>query len=173
MFDWLDGPGNVFRNPLAGSTNYLSAYDSRGRLIRADKGTNEAAEKAMTRRHEPVDGRDEEDSPEEHAAPVKNQRVTTIPRESSQDLEPFPMNKQFRSQPVLSEEFREEIWKRVVVQGQSIKYVSSDLKVEMRRVGAVVRLKSVEKHWQQQVTTSLTPSLLYDREVSCRYHTIP
>ena len=34
MFNWLNGPGAAFRNPLPGSTNYLNAYDPSGRLIR-------------------------------------------------------------------------------------------------------------------------------------------
>ena len=166
MFDWLDGPGSVFRKPLPSSTNYLSAYDQRGRLIRANQGASEAAGKADTRENEPPKTRDEEDSPEEQVDPVKNQKATKmIPRESSQDLEPFPLNRQFRSQPVLSEEFREEIWKRVVIQGQSIRYVSAELKVEMRRVGAVVRLKSVEKQWQQQVIFFRFLGLLHFRKV--------
>ena len=156
MFDWLDGPGNVFRNPLPGSTNYLSAYDQRGRLIRDDRGAGEAAEKADGKENEPPKAHNDEDGLEEQVTPLKDNKATLIPRESSQDLEPFPMNRQFRSQPVLSEEFREEIWKRVVVQGQSIRFVSTELNVEMSRVGAVVRLKSVEKQWQQQVELSVS-----------------
>ncbi|PHH76762.1 hypothetical protein CDD80_1248 [Ophiocordyceps camponoti-rufipedis] len=58
---------------------------------------------------------------------------------------PFPLNPLFRSQPVLSNEMRERIWHKVIVQGNAVKGVSSDLKVDVRRVAAVVRLKELEK----------------------------
>ena len=37
MFAWLKGPGKVFRQPLPGGTNYLSAYDKEGNLLRASR----------------------------------------------------------------------------------------------------------------------------------------
>ena len=52
---------------------------------------------------------------------------------------------------MLSEELKEEIYKRVMVEGQDIRTVSASLSVEMRRVGAVVRLKAVEKQWESEV----------------------
>ncbi|KKA28514.1 hypothetical protein TD95_002894 [Thielaviopsis punctulata] len=61
--------------------------------------------------------------------------------------QPFPLNPQFRSQPVLSEAAREWIWRRVVQHGEALKVVSADLGVDVRRVAAVVRLKEVEKRW--------------------------
>ena len=74
-----------------------------------------------------------------------------VPRETADDLMPFPLNRHFRSQPVLSEELKEEIYKRVMVEGQDVRTVSASLSVEMRRVGAVVRLKAVEKQWESEV----------------------
>ena len=74
-----------------------------------------------------------------------------IPREHPGDLVPFPMNPFYRSHPVLSEELRDEIYKRVVDENKSIRDVSAALGVEMRRVGAVVRLKDLEDRWQQEV----------------------
>ena len=74
-----------------------------------------------------------------------------LPKETAEDLMPFPMNRQFRSQAVLSEELKNAIYERVVVQGKSVRNVSAALGVEMRRVGAVVRLKAVEKEWETKV----------------------
>lgn len=65
---------------------------------------------------------------------------------------PFPANRNFVSDPVLSEEAREEIWRRVVKQGEAIKTVSANFSVDMRRVAAVVRLKEVEKAWEREVS---------------------
>lgn len=77
-----------------------------------------------------------------------------LPPESGDDLRPFTMNKNFRSQHVLSEEFREAIWDGVMNQKMSVAQVSRDLGVEMNRVGAVVRLKEIEKQWTKEVQHS-------------------
>lgn len=78
--------------------------------------------------------------------------------------QPFPENASFRSQPVLSEESREEIWRRVIVNGEAIKTVSATFGVDMRRVAAVVRLKEVEKSWISQGKSLALP---YARAVMC------
>jgi hypothetical protein len=65
---------------------------------------------------------------------------------------PFPGNPFFISEPVLNEETRENIWTRVMQDGQSVREVSASLGIEMRRVGAVVRLMEVEKEWLRIVS---------------------
>lgn len=65
---------------------------------------------------------------------------------------PFPGNPAFISEPILSEETRESIWTRVMQDGQSVRDVSASLGIEMRRVGAVVRLMEVEKEWLRIVS---------------------
>ena len=140
MFSWLNGPGANFKHPLPGSTNYLNAYDPSGRLIRA------------TNRQRPSGSDSTAEDDETGGSLEKNLQVGKgIPKESLDDLMPFPMNRQFRSQPVLSEEFKDEIFKRWK-DGYSVRRVSSDLQVEMRRVGAVIRLKAVEEQWKSEVS---------------------
>lgn len=144
MFRWLHGPGSVFKEPLAGSTNYLNAYTSTGQLVRALENSppRDADDPAPA-----VPG-------EEVALNTGEKNIAggnELPKEGPQDLMPFPLNRQFRSQAVLSEELREEIWTRVIKHGKSVRVVSAELGVEMNRVGAVVRLKSVEKEWIQKV----------------------
>lgn len=148
MFRWLQGPGAAFKDPLPGSTNYLNAYDSAGRLYRV-------SENASPRR-------DDEASP---SVPGEGEFADTgekniagrneLPPERPQDRMPFPLNRQFSSQAVLSEELREEIWARVVLAQKSVRVVSAELGVEMNRVGAVVRLKTVEREWMSKVRRSL------------------
>lgn len=75
----------------------------------------------------------------------------TLPPERDEDLRPFKLNRNFRSQSVLSDEFKETIWDRVMNQKMSVVQVSRDLGVEMNRVGAVVRLKELEKQWAKEV----------------------
>lgn len=64
---------------------------------------------------------------------------------------PFPLNPAFVSESVLSEELRGEIFQRIAVQKQNIREVSVDLGVDMRRIGAVVRLVELERRWRKQV----------------------
>ena len=140
MFNWLNGPGAAFRHPLPGSTNYLNAYDESGHLIRA------------TPKERPKNEDSETLSEDRTPSFEKNiQGEKAIPRETLDDLMPFPMNRQFRSEPVLSEDFKDEIYRMWEEEGKSVRRISSDMQVEMRRVGAVIRLKSVEKDWIEQV----------------------
>lgn len=87
----------------------------------------------------------------ENTGPSNSTGEQRIPKETSFDLKPFPHNTAFTSQSVLSEELRNQIWERVKVRGKSVRAVSAELGVEMRRVGAVVRLVELEKRWVQEV----------------------
>ncbi|KAI8966376.1 eukaryotic mitochondrial regulator protein-domain-containing protein [Daldinia sp. FL1419] len=60
---------------------------------------------------------------------------------------PFPLNPHFKSQPVLDDHARELIWEKIMKKGETVKAVSAELGVDIRRVAAVVRLKEVEKDW--------------------------
>lgn len=140
MYEWLNGPGANIKDPLPGSTNYLGAYDIAGNMTRL-------FESAMQKK------------PHEAAA------QGTLPHESNRDLRPFPLNPNFRSQSVLSEKFREVIWDRVMKQEMSVARVSRDLGVEMNRVGAVVRLKELEKRWVKEVFPPFT--LIQSALLSC------
>ena len=140
MFRWLDGPGRGLKDPLPGSTNYLNAYGPNGNLIRAS-GKKREVENDDALLEDSV-GKDDTQNIASGQA---------IPRETPDDLMPFPLNKHFRSEAVLSEELREEIYNRIIVKGSTVRLVSAELGVEMKRVGAVVRLKSVEKQWIEKV----------------------
>ncbi|KAL2813244.1 eukaryotic mitochondrial regulator protein-domain-containing protein [Aspergillus granulosus] len=63
---------------------------------------------------------------------------------------PFPLNFSFKSEAILSEELRNDIYERVVVQKQSVRAVSVKMGVDMRRVAAVCRLVELEKRWREQ-----------------------
>lgn len=65
---------------------------------------------------------------------------------------PFPLNEHYFSHPILSRQLREEIWKRVKQERNSVRSVSIALGVEMRRVGAVVRLVELEKQLRKEVS---------------------
>lgn len=76
----------------------------------------------------------------------------SLPAAREADLRPFTKNKDFVSQPITSEELREAVWSGIMKEGLSVKEVSSLYRVEMSRVGAIVRLKEVEKEWLRQVS---------------------
>ncbi|PWY91390.1 hypothetical protein BO94DRAFT_533531 [Aspergillus sclerotioniger CBS 115572] len=62
----------------------------------------------------------------------------------------FPYNAHYRSETILSEELRSEIHDRVVNQKKSVRAVSVELNVDMRRVAAVVRLVELENRMKEQ-----------------------
>jgi len=156
MFNWLRGPGEAFRHPLPGSTNYLSAYSPNGELFRAmdqvkqqdleKKDKEEGAEES-----EGLDQVDESNLPSEQRSDPNVAGEKPLPKERAGDLRPFPLNENFQSQRVLSEELRQEIWSRVKLKGDSVRAVSAALGVEMRRVAAVVRLVELEHEMARQV----------------------
>ncbi|KAH8816812.1 eukaryotic mitochondrial regulator protein-domain-containing protein [Xylogone sp. PMI_703] len=149
MYRWLTGQGQNFEKPLAGSTNYLSAYTSNGQLKRALKSKGEKGKNEK--------GSDGETSESLESTPTGSPNGQEIPPESTADLRPFPLNRAFISQAVLSDEMRETIWERVMREGKSVREVSAELGVEMSRVGAVVRLKEIEKEWKRKGKKLATP----------------
>ncbi len=70
-------------------------------------------------------------------------------------IRPFPQNQYFFSESVISEAVRETIWKKVMKDGKSVREVSVELGIEMRRVAAVVRLQEIEKEWIRKVSRLL------------------
>ena len=147
MFRWLDGPGSVFKDPLPGSTNYLNAYDQSGRLIRASE-SNPKQKDPSDENSAPLPG---EEGSERNSSEKNYAMEKSIPKEQLDDLVPFPLNRQFRSQPVLSDELRDEVWYRHSELKRSVRVISAELGIEMRRVGAVIRLKAVENEWVNEV----------------------
>ncbi|CZS91725.1 uncharacterized protein RAG0_02248 [Rhynchosporium agropyri] len=145
---WLNGPGRNFVEPREDSTNYLHAYNNLGQLKRvveaardgsasaanAKDGTGASSRRAVTPTTSTPEG--EKEAPE-------------IPPETKRDLRPFPLNADFVSQPVLGGMVKEEIWYNIMIEGKSVREVSAGLGVEMARVGAVVRLKEIEKQWEK------------------------
>jgi hypothetical protein len=123
MFDWLNGEGAALRHHIPGTTNYVSDLQDRNNAARV-KGGGSAAEAGDAGETE----------------------------EGLGGNKPFPLNQQFVSEPILSEKLRNEIYERVVVQKKSVRAVSVELHVDMRRVGAVVRLVEMERRWRGQVS---------------------
>jgi hypothetical protein len=148
MFSWLNGPGRVFREALPGSTNYLSAYDRSGNLTRLRAGAEQEEENKVdvSKLNAEEKAKYEQDK-EAKAAEDRNK----LPRERASDLRPYPLNMDFRSQSVLSEELRQEIYKKIVDEKVDLSIVSALYGVDMRRVAAVVRLKTIEKNWVSEV----------------------
>ncbi|KAI0506187.1 eukaryotic mitochondrial regulator protein-domain-containing protein [Xylaria bambusicola] len=70
---------------------------------------------------------------------------------------PFPLNPEFKSVKVLDERARELVWEKVMREGETIKAVSAELGIDIRRVAAIVRLKEVEKDWIAKDKPLATP----------------
>ncbi|KAI5200117.1 hypothetical protein E4T39_05879 [Aureobasidium subglaciale] len=156
MFSWLNGPGRVFREPLQGSTNYLGAYDRSGNLLRLKHGVeqeNEEQDKVDESKLSDDEKAKYREEKEKKAAEERNK----IPKERAADFRPYPLNNDFRSQSILSEELRDEIYKKIVDEKVDLSTVSALYGVDMRRVAAVVRLKTIEKNWIAEGKKLATP----------------
>lgn len=123
MFDWLNGEGAALRYHIPGTTNYMTDLQDRNIAARA-RGPGSSGEEGGAEETE----------------------------EGLGGTKPFPLNQQFVSESILSEKLRNEIYERVVVQKKSVRAVSVELHVDMRRVGAVVRLVELERRWRTQVS---------------------
>ena len=152
----------------------MGAYDKQGNLVRAMGRRRPAAagSETLTDKESEDAERTEQDPPAEGLEPVdelemavrrqeekeqasKKEEDIELPPETREDLQPFPLNKFFRSQPVLSEELREAIYDFVVKEGKTVPLASITFGVSNERVGAVVRLKQLEKEWIAQVRATL------------------
>lgn len=185
FYEWLNGPGSQLKEPLPSSTNYLGAYDKYGNLVRANPGyMRKSQDEAAAKEAESTEGESEETKTAEAAdgqenvdelemavrrdEETKKKQVEEdgqkLPPETAEDLRPFPLNKYFRSQPVLSEDLREAIYQRVQRDGTTVSLASVEFGVSNERVGAVVRLKQMEKEWVAQVRAMVFSfqSLLHD-----------
>ncbi|KAJ5672619.1 hypothetical protein N7507_001746 [Penicillium longicatenatum] len=63
---------------------------------------------------------------------------------------PFPNNRNFISESVLSEDLRNEVYVRVVERKKSLRAVSVELGIDMKRIAAVVRLVELERRQKSQ-----------------------
>ncbi|KAJ5908119.1 hypothetical protein N7495_000801 [Penicillium taxi] len=70
--------------------------------------------------------------------------------DTSDIARPFPNNRNFISEPVLSEDLRNEIYVRVAKKKNSIRAVSAQMGIDMRRIAAVVRLVELENRQRAQ-----------------------
>lgn len=156
MFSWLNGPGRVFREPLQGSTNYLGAYDRSGNLLRLRYGAEQENEEEDKIDESKLSDEEKAKRIEEKETKEKEDRHK-MPKERASDLRPYPLNNDFRSQSVLSEELREELYKKIVDEKVDLSTVSALYGVDMRRVAAVVRLKAIEKNWVSEVCRAALP----------------
>ena len=139
MFTWLNGRGANLKYHIPGSTNYLTGQDDR---------------------HKSIGGLSQ---PTEYGGPKVAATVQT-PSEQERELvpkgpKPFPLNPFFISESILSEDLRYEIFRRVrgsakrgKGNGKSVREVSLELGVDMRRVAAVVRLVELEYRWRGEVS---------------------
>ncbi|KAF3163962.1 hypothetical protein TWF788_001270 [Orbilia oligospora] len=62
---------------------------------------------------------------------------------------PFPTNSSFKVHPVISTEFREQIYLRMKAD-RSVRRISAEVNCELERVAAVIRLKEIEKRWIEE-----------------------
>ena len=156
-----DKYGNLVRAPpnwVREDAGKKSSLESAQPAMKAEEVTKDAdADTAPPEGQENLDKLEEAilegDAEESDRKPSKRepQDNSTLPPETAEDLRPFPSNQYFRSQSVLSEPLREAIYQRVTRDGATVSLASVEYGVSNERVGAVVRLKQMEKEWIAQV----------------------
>lgn len=138
MEEWLSGPGTVFKSHIPRSTNYLTSYDMNGNPI-SGRGNRRAGKSAESSLSEDANKEDKDADDKTLSGPSRN------------ELRPFPQNPAFISESILSEDLRNEIYRCVIEMGMSVRAVSVLFGVDMRRVGAVIRLVELEKRMVKEV----------------------
>jgi len=171
MFSWLDGAGAILKHPRSdGVPNYLGALKDDNQQAQVAATDTSKSAKDQDGLQQPEEEKEEEEDGEkpmrdENFDPNEEERKEGLrgsdksskpekrpPRLGKRQLSPFPLNPHFMSQPVLSEEFRELIYLKVVEEKMTVRSVSAELGVSMERVGAVVRMKQMERDWLKQVS---------------------
>lgn len=170
MFSWLNTTGATLKLPRPDHTpNYLgaTARDDPGEKAFNASAAAKGQEGAPSEAKKDEDGEKSNsetfDPNEEERKEAEKSSYSSIERDTrtkrprprkleKNDLTPFPLNKHFMSQPVLSEEFREVLYLKVVEEKMSVRSVSAEYGVSMERVAAVVRMKQMERDWVQQVS---------------------
>ncbi|KAJ5470369.1 hypothetical protein N7530_007726 [Penicillium desertorum] len=114
-----------------------------------------AAPQAQTKlRRQMFEWLNNEGSVFKHHVPGETNYLTRLKQrggnEGSETSRPFPNNQHFISEPILSEELRNEVYNRVVEQKKSVRVVSVELGIDMKRIAAVVRLVELEKRQRAQ-----------------------
>lgn len=166
FFEWLNGPvGQALRNPLPGSTNYISQYDEFGVLKRVKlHGDGRAAATSNSTKGEGENEGKSEGGAVAGAEPTKDEMALKqaaeeaaakgeAPPPTKADLRPFPLNPAFHSTPVLSEELREHVYRLWAERGESVEVISARYGIAMERVAAVLRMKQMEKDWDAAVSS--------------------
>lgn len=85
------------------------------------------------------------------------QRFNATKSLKSKPKKPFRWNETFFSMPVLSEGLKEHIYTFVTLDGHPIKKASEHFGVSINRIGAVVRMKQIERNWVQEVSSVVFP----------------
>jgi hypothetical protein len=148
MYAWLATAGQNFRQPQSGyQTNYLTQYAKNTNYARRNPGDR----KGTIRTNGQQSRRESQDT--EDTAALNDAAEDDSPANNSGfGKRPFPLNRDFFSQSVLSESLRNEVYKRVAKDKQSVRQVSAELHIDMRRVGAVVRLVEIERRMRAEVS---------------------
>ena len=72
-------------------------------------------------------------------------------------LQPFPSNPHCKTNYIISNELKEEIYELIQVQGQSTQQVSQKYGLKIPRIEAIVKLMTIEKKWESH--NRISPSL--------------
>ncbi|KAJ5689446.1 hypothetical protein N7462_003838 [Penicillium macrosclerotiorum] len=85
-----------------------------------------------------------------HHVPGETNYLKSARDGDAESSRPFPNNRNFLSESILSEDLRNEIYVQVVEKKKSLRAVSVELGIDMKRIAAVVRLVEMERRQRAQ-----------------------
>jgi hypothetical protein len=190
MHSWLATVGKNFKDPPSEPTYLGQFHPITGQRLEPStasgegRGGDRARARARARADQEADAEEEgenerevdEDQEDEEGRDMSedSKRLEDAAADSPEggrqgkapaqkQLYPFTRNRHFVSESILSEELRMEVWRRVQQHGKSVRQVSVELGIDMRRVGAVVRLVELEKRMRAEVSPHIIPLTLFTR----------
>ena len=175
-YAWLASTGEQYRQPVPGQPNYVGNQGARPSGGATSRGARDEADEDEDEDEEGEEGEEGEEDDAETEGTGKGKNVKALEDAAEEDkgrsrggrrgregekerdepkLQPFPLNPHFISQSIPSEALRYEVHRRVTQENKSVREVSVELGVEMRRVGAIVRLVELEKKMRREVSRAL------------------
>jgi hypothetical protein len=173
MQAWLATVGKNFKNPPSEPTYLGQFHPITGKRSQPSTGSHDERRGDRSRAGQDADAEEEGNEDEEIDEDEEGQDMSDDSKrleEAAVDspkggrrgnaskqkkLYPFTRNKHFVSESILSEELRMEVWRRVQQGRKSVRQVSVELGIDMRRVGAVVRLVELEKRMRAEVSPTI------------------
>jgi hypothetical protein len=147
--EWLESSGEQYRRPTPGRPNYLRPEDGGGHQL--DAQSDAAAAREDSGRSSMLGDMEAQVGDEVAQSVTRRMQQAVKPSKLPPNPRPYGLNLYYRSERVLSEELKEAIYLQWAEHSASLKDISQRYFVCVERVGAVIRMKQIERNWLKEV----------------------